>query len=113
MSKAIKLAVVDDQHLFRKGILSMLKDFPELNVVIEAKDGADLLEQLKKKTAEVILLDLEMPNMNGFEATELVSARYPDSKIIILTTHNEESFIYHLIRKGARGFILKDADIEI
>jgi len=113
MKKPIRLAVVDDQYLFRKGVIAMLKEFPDVEVVIEAGDGEELLQFLKKKRVDVILLDLQMPKMDGFETTENLSKKYPDIKVIILSTHNEESFIRHLVTKGARGFILKDKDIEI
>ena len=112
MKKPFKIALADDQLLFRQGLLSMLKEFPELNVVIEASNGEELLEEMKKKKVDVILLDLQMPKMDGFEATERIHKKYPETKIIILTTHNEESFIHHLLKKGAHGFILKDQDIE-
>jgi DNA-binding NarL/FixJ family response regulator len=112
MKRTFKLAVADDQLLFRKGLLSMLNDFPEMTIAIESGDGDELLEAMKKKRADVVLLDLQMPKMDGFEVTEKINKKYPDVKIIILTTHNEESFIYHLLTKGAHGFILKDQDIE-
>ena len=113
MKKPIKIAVVDDHVILRRGIISMFKEFPEIQVVIEASDGEDLLQQLKKRKADVILMDLEMPKMDGFETTEQVLKKYPETAIIVLTTHNEESFIRYLVAKGARGFILKDKDIEI
>jgi DNA-binding NarL/FixJ family response regulator len=112
MSNVIIIAVVDDQALIRQGILALFKDFPDIDVVIEAKDGEDLLQQLKKRKPDIILLDLQMPGMDGFETAEQVAKKYPDIKIIALTTHNEESFIRHLVAKGARGFMLKDHDIE-
>jgi DNA-binding NarL/FixJ family response regulator len=113
MKTPIRLAIADDQHMFRKGVLAMLKDFPEVNVVIEANDGQDLMQQLKKKKVDVVLLDLQMPKMDGFETTEQITKKYPNIRIVVLSTYNEESFIRHLIAKGARGFILKDKDIEI
>jgi DNA-binding NarL/FixJ family response regulator len=112
MKKIIKLAVADDQHLFRKGLISLIDEFDELNVVIEAENGKDLLEKLKNKKPDVILLDVEMPLMDGIETTENIRQKYPDIKILILTMHNEEGIILHLIEKGAHGFLLKDNPIE-
>ncbi|HET6990709.1 MAG TPA: response regulator transcription factor [Bacteroidia bacterium] len=112
MKKIIKLAVVDDQHLFRKGLISLIDEFEELNVVIEASNGKELLEKLKSKKPDVILLDVEMPLMDGIETTECIRQKYPDIKILILTLHNEEEIILHLIEKGAHGFLLKDNQIE-
>src|SRR6185369_9590412 len=88
MKRKIKLAVVDDHQLFRKGIILLLNNFPGIQVAIEAEHGADLMEQLEKTIPDVILLDMKMPVMNGIEATELVKARYPDIKIIALTMYN-------------------------
>lgn len=112
MKKAIKLAVVDDHHLFRKGLVSLIDEFEELSVVLEASDGKDLLEKLKAKKPDVVLLDVEMPVMDGIETTELLRQKYPEIKILILTMHNEEEIILHLIEKGAHGFLLKDNPIE-
>jgi DNA-binding NarL/FixJ family response regulator len=113
MKLPIKLAIVDDHGLFRKGLIAQLKEFPELEVGIEASNGEELLEQLKKKRVDVILLDIEMPKMDGIEATERLQGKYEGTKIIIITTHNEEGFIHHLISKGANGFLLKEQDIEV
>jgi DNA-binding NarL/FixJ family response regulator len=112
MKRKIKLAVVDDHQLFRKGIILLLNNFPGIQVAIEAEHGADLMEQLEKTTPDVILLDMKMPVMNGIEATELVKARYPDIKIIALTMYNDESMIVQLIGKGASGFLLKNQEID-
>lgn len=113
MNLPIKLAVVDDHDLFRKGLIALLKDFKEFEVIIEASNGEGLLTQLKNIKVDVILLDLQMPIMDGIETTERLQNKYVDTKIIILTSHNEEGFIHHLIGKGAHGFLLKDQDIEI
>lgn len=113
MKRKIKLAVVDDQHLFRKGIVSLLKEFEELSVLFEAENGQDMLDQLKTKAPDVVLMDLEMPVMNGIEATKALKERYPQIKIVILTMHNDEEFVADLLKKGAHGFLLKDQDIEV
>lgn len=107
------LAIVDDHFLFRKGLISLLKEFKELSVIIEAKDGQDLVDKLKTKHPDVILLDIQMPVMDGIEAIIQVRKKYPDIKIIVLTMHSEEQMIFHLMEKGANGFLPKDTDIEI
>jgi DNA-binding NarL/FixJ family response regulator len=112
MKKLIKLAVVDDQHLFRKGLISLIKEFDELDIIIEASNGNELIEKLKTKRPTVVLLDLEMPGMDGIETTEFLKRKYPEIKVLILTMHNEEEIILHLIEKGAHGFLLKDHPIE-
>jgi len=110
--ETFKIAVVDDQHLFRKGIISLLEEFEELKIIMEAANGKELISALKKEQPDVILMDLEMPVMDGIETTEYVRKKYPEVKIIILTMHDDDSFISHLIEKGANGFLLKDSNIE-
>lgn len=113
MKPKIKLAIVDDHQLFRKGLIALINDFPGFLVTVEACNGNDLLEQLKRKKVDVVLLDLEMPEMDGFETTEKLKNTYPDIKIVVITQHNEDELISDLIAKGANGFLLKNQDIEI
>ncbi|HEY0030794.1 MAG TPA: response regulator transcription factor [Bacteroidia bacterium] len=113
MTKSIKLAIIDDQALFRNGIVSLLRDYKEMEVVIEASNGMELLAQVETGKPDIILLDLEMPVMDGIKATELLKDKYPGIKILILTGHNDEAMVLHLIEKGAHGFLMKDTNIEI
>lgn len=108
----IKLGVVDDHTLFRKGLISLLEEYEELKVIMEASNGKELLETLKTKQPDILLMDVEMPVMNGIEATEAVRKKFPDVKILTLTMHSEEEFVAHLMEKGANGFLLKDYGIE-
>jgi len=85
MKKQIKLAVVDDQHLFREGLISLITEYKDLPVVIEASNGRELIEQIEKRKPEVILLDIEMPLMDGFEVTKYLRKNHPEVKILILT----------------------------
>lgn len=112
MKNTVRLAVVDDQQLFRKGLVSLIDEFEELSVSLEAANGKELLEGLKTHKADVVLLDLEMPVMDGIETTENLRQKFPDIKVLILTMHNEEQIILHLLEKGAHGFLLKDNPIE-
>ena len=107
------IALVDDHDLFRKGLIALLKEFEEIEVLFEAGDGQDLLDKLKAKKPQVILLDITMPVMNGIEAIVQIRNKYPDIKIIMLTQHTDEQTIMHLMEKGAHGFLPKSADIEI
>jgi len=110
--KIIKVGLVDDQQLFRAGINSLLKEFDNIQVVMEASNGKELFDQLKRQKPHIILLDIEMPHMNGIETTILLKEKFPDIKVIILTMHNEEEFIFDLITKGAHGFLPKDRSVE-
>jgi len=108
----IKIAVVDDHQLFRVGVVALLSDYNDMEVVLEASNGKDLLSQLKRSQPHLVLLDIEMPEMNGIETTLALKKEYPDIKIIILTMHNEEEFIFDLMNKGANGFLPKDKSVE-
>ena len=111
--KKIKLAIVDDQLLFRKGLIALIKSYEELDVVIEASNGQELLDKLKKRKVDLVITDLEMPVMDGIEVTEKIRQKYPEMKVLALTMHDDDSFVVHLIEKGANGYLLKDYDIEL
>lgn len=113
MKKKKTIALVDDHGLFLKGLSSLLKEYEEIDILFQATDGKDLLDKLKAKQPHVILLDIRMPVMDGIEALRHVRQKYPNIKVIMLTQHNEEQMIYHLMEKGANGFLPKDADIEV
>ncbi|TSE06409.1 MULTISPECIES: response regulator transcription factor [Aquimarina] len=110
--ETIKLGLIDDHNLFREGIKSLLKKMPGITLVLEAVSGKDLLAQLNNVVPDVILLDLEMEDMNGVDATLKLQERYPDLKIIILTMHKEERMISYLMEVGANGYLLKDTNQE-
>lgn len=106
------IAVVDDQVMFRAGLISLLTEFEDLKVVIEAGSGKDLQTKIVRKKPDVILLDLEMPEMDGMETLAWLKATHPGIRVIILTMHNEEPIIAHMIESGAHGFLVKNDPIE-
>ncbi|MFX3617649.1 MAG: response regulator [Sporolactobacillus sp.] len=108
----MRVIICDDQVIVREGLKMLLSLHDELEIVAEAKNGQDLLDQLKRLEADVILMDIRMPIMDGIEATKAVKALYPQIKIIILTTFNEDEYIINGLRNGADGYILKDAGSE-
>ncbi|MBN8694684.1 MAG: response regulator transcription factor [Bacteroidetes bacterium] len=114
MTEKINVAIADDQHLFRKGIISLLKEFDEINILFEAVDGKDLMDHLEKseQLPDVILLDIEMPIMNGIDALKKIKSKGYPTKVIILTMHDEEEMVIHLIETGANGFLPKSEDID-
>ena len=112
MAKKIKIAVVDDHYLFRQGLISLLNEYEDLEIIIEASTGKDLLNRLKKVQPHIILMDIQMPEINGIEATIEVKKMYPDVKIIILTMHNDQALMFDLVKKGANGFLLKDKSVD-
>jgi DNA-binding NarL/FixJ family response regulator len=106
----IHIAIADDQSLFRKGIISLLNTFSGMQVVVEAENGQDLLEQLAEKgeTVHVALLDINMPVLNGIEAMKKIRAQYPHIKNVILTVHEEDKYINKLIEEGANAYLAKN-----
>ncbi|MGL4774275.1 MAG: response regulator transcription factor [Clostridium sp.] len=105
----IKLIIVDDQVIVREGLKMILSLNCEIEVVGECSNGEELLNKLKSISPDVILMDIRMPMMNGVEATKLVKELYPSIKIIILTTFNEDAYIFDVLKNGADGYILKDS----
>lgn len=114
MHQKINVAVVDDQQLFRQGLISLLEEFKEINIAFEASNGKEMFDKIRERQLppDVILLDIEMPLMDGIEATEKLKMKYPRTRIIILTMHDEEEMIVHLIEKGAHGFLPKNEDFD-
>lgn len=110
--KKITIAMADDHNLFRKGLISLLKGYKELKVVTEAINGKELLESIKQMQPQVVLLNIQMPVMNGIETLSLIKKKYPDIKVIILSGKIEEKLIFHSIEKGANCFLNKDIEIK-
>lgn len=105
----IDVCVVDDHHLFRKALCQLLKTFPRVNEVSDAENGLACLNLMAQKKPHVIILDLEMPEMNGVDCAEQLIIRYPNIKIIILTMHRIEHSILHMIEIGVHSFLLKNS----
>ncbi len=110
---SIKLAIADDQKLFLKGLKFLVSEFENIELVLEAENGRDLLEKMETIQPDVILMDLKMPVMDGIEATEILKSRNSDVKIILLTMYNEERLIAHMMKIGANGYLLKDEEPEV
>lgn len=108
----INLAIVDDQDILREGLKLMFSKKDDTRVVATAENGRDAYELCKEIRIDVMLLDIKMPIMNGVEATKLIKRDFPHVNIIILTTFNDDEFIFEALKYGASGYILKDATIE-
>ena len=104
----IKVMIVDDQPILSEGIRSVLSTSAELEVVGVATDGADALEKMEGNVPDVVLLDIRMPNMNGVVATGEIKKRFPDTKVLILTTFDDSDYILSALNNGACGYLLKD-----
>ena len=103
----IKVMIVDDHIIFRKGLRTILNEIDEVKVVAEASNGNELLDLLKKMQTDIIFMDIRMPVMDGIEATKKVTEKYPAIRIIALTMFEEVTYFNEMIEAGAAGFLLK------
>ncbi len=114
MKPLIKIALVDDESLFLEGLAGLLSGPEEITVVITTTDGNDLLRTLSRTSEEnfpdIILADIQMPAMNGFEMVEQLKQLYPDLKIIILSSHYRHTVFGHMIKLGVSAFLPKNSD---
>ncbi|WEK53911.1 MAG: response regulator transcription factor [Candidatus Cohnella colombiensis] len=108
----IKVLLADDHQLFREGLKRILNMESDLEVVGECGDGIQVLEFCNHIKPDVILLDINMPVENGVVATERLRDIFPDIKVIILSIHDDESYVFETLRKGASGYLLKDMEVE-
>ena len=105
----INLIIVDDHRLFRNGLKALLKELDYVGEVAEAPNGREFLDYLAKNKVDMALMDINMPVMNGIDATREASLKYPHLKIIALSMLSDEDYYFKMIDAGAKGFILKDA----
>jgi DNA-binding NarL/FixJ family response regulator len=108
----IRLAIADDQVMFRRGVLLLLRDMAGMQVVFECSNGEELLARLKTRQIDIVLLDLEMPVLDGIGAMKRITEEFPHVKVIVLSMHIEEKFIVHLMELGANGYVLKTSEPE-
>jgi DNA-binding NarL/FixJ family response regulator len=108
----IRIIVADDHKLFRKGLISILSDLPQVSVIAEAENGEQLLNILKTTPTDIVLLDLRMPLMDGYEVLAIVKSKFPTVKAIVISMFDAESHIVNAIEAGAKGFLTKDSDPE-
>lgn len=104
----IKVMITDDQPILSEGLKSILEHDEEINVIAIAGDGEEAIEKMAKEEADVVLMDIRMPNMNGVVATKEIKSHYPKAKVIVLTTFDDSDYILNAINNGASGYLLKD-----
>lgn len=108
MNEKIKIIIVDDHEIFRNGLKMVLGKLSYVNLIGEAENGLEFLELLKKGKPDIVLLDIEMPVMNGLEAAKSALEKYPDLKIITLTMFNDDEYIRSMMDLGVKGFLIKN-----
>jgi len=110
----IKIAIVDDETLFRDGINLVLQRFDRVEVVLEANNGQEFLDKLKVATIlpDIVLLDLKMPVLNGSETAKILTKDFPNIKIIVLSTYFSKAFVYNMVEIGAAAYLPKNASRE-
>ncbi|WP_200807880.1 response regulator transcription factor [Demequina sp. NBRC 110056] len=106
----IRVALVDDQAMVRVGLRMILDAEADIEIVGEAADGADAVALVRDNAPDVVLMDIRMPGVDGLAATEQVLAAHPETRVVILTTFDDDEYVYEALRVGASGFLLKSAD---
>ncbi len=111
MAEKIKVLVVDDHAVVRSGLVTILKEQPDMLVAGEAKDGLEAINKATELKPDVILMDIFMPGMSGIDAIIAIKEKLPEAKVLILTVSESEENLFRALRFGAKGYLLKSADI--
>lgn len=112
MANKIKLMIVDDHAVVRKGIVNLLEDEANIEIVGEAADGIEALEGIKDLKPTIVLLDLSMPRMTGFEVAKIISQKHTAVRSLIFSMHNNQEYMVQAVENGAMGYLLKDTSKE-
>lgn len=112
MSKTVRVVVADDHPIVRQGVVALLGDEPDIDVVADVADGRAAVSAALADDPDVVLMDLRMPVMDGVEATEAIRERRPDVAVLVLTTYDTDEAIVRAVEAGAAGYMLKDSPTE-
>lgn len=112
MTEPITVLIADDHPIYRDGLASLLEPLPDIEVVGRAADGIEAVEQARESRPDVVIMDLQMPRLNGIEATRQVLAELPETGVLVITMGEDESTVFSAITAGARGYLLKGADAD-
>ena len=105
--KMIRILAVDDHALLRKGLAAVMNAEPDMKLVAEASNGEDGIEQFRIHRPDIVLMDLQMPGLNGIEATARILSEFPDARIIVLTTYHGDVQVMRALRAGARAYLIE------
>jgi len=109
MTEKLRILLADDHETVREGLRMILNAQPDMHVVATASDGSEAISQCEKITPDVVIMDISMPGMNGLAATQQLSEKCPDAKVLTLTRHADSSYLQQLMRAGAAGYVLKQS----
>lgn len=112
MKTNLRVYLADDHNLFRKAMAALLRTFDRVGIVEEAGNGKELLKLCESVPPEVAIVDLQMPVMDGLAACDNLIARWPGTKIIVLSMHDEMRYVRHMLELGVHGFLLKDVSVD-
>ena len=107
-----KIIIIDDHQLFREGVKRILDFEDSFEVVAEGDDGIDVLGLYERNQPDVVLMDINKQEKNGVEATAELIEKYPDAKVMVLSIHDDESYVTHALKSGALGYMLKEMDAD-
>lgn len=108
----IKILIADDQELIRQSLQIVLNTKEDMQVIGVASDGQEVIQSVRKNVPDVILMDIRMPKIDGVQCTKIIKENYPDVKIIILTTFDDDEFVYNALKFGASGYLLKGVSMD-
>ncbi|SEC33968.1 response regulator transcription factor [Paenibacillus sp. GP183] len=112
LKRNVRIIIADDHQLFREGVKRIINMEEDMEVIAECGDGIQVVELCNQNTPDVVLMDINMPLENGVVATERLRLIFPEVKVIILSIHDDESYVFETLRKGASGYLLKDMEAE-
>lgn len=108
----IKIVLADDHTIVRHALCESIQSQPDMEIIGQAQDGLSAIQLIRQLVPDVVIMDISMPNLNGIEATREIMHDFPDMKIIALSMHSAKKFVAEMFRAGAKGYLLKDCDLE-
>src|SRR3990172_9423325 len=108
----IRVLLADDHTLIRSGIATLLQTSRDIQIVGEAEDGDEAIRKTGELRPDVVVIDLSMPKLSGIEATKILKRKYPDTHVLVLTMHENEEYVFQILKSGASGYVLKSAGKE-
>jgi DNA-binding NarL/FixJ family response regulator len=110
--KQINVVIVDDHSIYRKGLIVQLNEIPGIKIMGEASTGKEFIDYFLKQSPDIVFMDINMPEMDGIKATQIATKENPAIKIIAISTYGEEEFLQSMLDAGAKGFLLKNIEID-